>query len=428
MAESAGRVDVRMLVVTWPQDAPRGAVAGFCREHGVSRAWFYKVRGRVRDDGAVEAMRPRRPVPRSQPSRVAISVQELAVLARKELSDGGWDCGPISVHDALARMGVSPAPSRATLARLFLERGLVTPQPHKRPRSSWRRFSYGAPNECWQLDGTVVRLRDGADAWVLQVQDDHSRKILGSRAAPAETSEDCQAVTDLAIDRYGLPQRFLTDNGVALNPSRRGYEGALSRSLQARGVATIASSPNHPQTCGKNERLHLTLKRWLAARPVPADLPELQAQLEEFEHAYNTLRPHQAHPLRITPEQAYNATPVAAPPQPPNLRIPGLGHPSAVPPLSGALRRRAQTLTATQQLTTVSSHGQACVHNYVIHVGSEHIGRRLIAQIDRDVITLFDPTTGELLRTVTVEAGRRYYGSGRPRGGTRRPRLLSTPS
>lgn len=426
MTEGAGQMDVRMLVVTWPADAPRGAVGAFCREHGVSRAWFYKVRQRVVDDGAVLAMQRRRPVPLRSPSRVAPQLQELAVLTRKELADQGWDCGPISVHDALVRLGVSPAPSRSTLARLFLNRGLVTPQPAKRPRSSWHRFTYGAPNECWQLDGTVVLLRDGTEAVALQVEDDHSRLILASRAAAAESTPDCVAVVTTSIDRYGIPQRFLSDNGLALNPSRRGHVGTLTRMLQALGVTTIASSPNHPQTCGKNERLHSTLKRWLAARPAARDLAELQVLLEEFELAYNTLRPHQGLPTRMTPAQAYAATPIAPAPA-----LPGLarqGHPAAAPVLSTQLRDKARPLTATTQLAKVGTRGQISAFTTIVHIGSEHAGRHLIAQLTGDVITICDPTTGELLRTVTIEPGRRYYGSGRPTGGTRIPRILSTQS
>lgn len=482
---------VRMLVATWPEGAPRGAVTAFCAEHGVSRAWFYKVRRLAVADGVLAATQRARPVPRTNPRKIAPEVEELAVRVRKELADEGWDCGPISVHDQLVRLGL-PAPSRATLARIFTARGLVVAQPQKRPRSSYQRFAYPDPNGLWQLDGTEVVLADGTKAMVMQVEDDHSRRILASRACPSENAEDAWAVTELAISRHGVPQRFLTDNGLAFNASRRGYVGFLSGKLQALGVNTIASSPRHPRTCGKNERLHSTFKKWLEARPAAADLPQLQVLLEQFEPAYNTTRGHQSLVKRCTPQQAWDATPKAAAPalpgrrprHPPTrgaaslsgtakdgtlvrpiqvgargiLRIQGItvnlglhhprGHGELIAVLSdtdlhlfrtdtGDLLRTI-TLTEGQQyygpaptagpqvrLAKVTASGQLRAFDVTIHVGSEHIGRHLRTVQEGNQIHIYDPTNGSLLRELTLEPGRTYYGSGRPRG-KRLPRLLST--
>ena len=483
---------VRVLVATWPADAPRGAVSAFCAEHGVSRAWFYKVRQLADQQGALAATQRIRPIPKLSPTKVPPEVEELAVRTRKELQEQGWDCGPISVHDRLVKLGL-PAPSRATLARIFTARGLVVPQPQKRPRSSYQRFVYPEPNGLWQLDGTEVVLAGGTKALALQVEDDHSRKILGSRACRSENAEDAWAVTELAINRFGVPQRFLTDNGVAFNPSRRGYLGLLTSKLQALGVNTIASTPGRPTTCGKNERLHSTLKQWLAARPAAADLNELQVLLEEFELAYNTTRGHQSLPQRCTPQQAWNATPKAStPPLPgPAPRHPSRresatlsGRPAEGTDLvrtitvdgrgqcqiqgltvnlgvhsphrkqqliavlntvelqlfqanTGALLRTitlvegddyygpAPTPGPQIRLAKVSTSGQLKAFDVAIHVGSEHLGRHLRTVLEDDQIHVYDPNSGALLRAITLEPGRTYYGSGRPRG-KRLPRVLST--
>jgi putative transposase len=492
MAESAASMAVRVLVATWPEDAPRGAVSAFCAEHGVSRAWFYKVRVLAGQQGALAATQRSRPVPKVSPNKVPPEVEELAVRTRKELEEEGWDCGPISVHDRMVTLGL-PAPSRATLARIFTARGLVVPQPQKRPRSSYQRFVYPEPNGLWQLDGTEVALADGSKALALQVEDDHSRKILGSRACPSENAEDAWVVTEHAINRHGVPQRFLTDNGIALNPSRRGYLGLLTSKLQALGVNTIASTPGRPTTCGKNERLHSTLKKWLAARPAPADLTELQVLLEEFELAYNTTRGHQSLPGRCTPQQAWDATPKATEPDPPGpaprhptrpLAATLSGSPTAAGPLvktitvdrqghcriqgltvnlgissphreqqliavldavelqlfradTGELLRTITLIDSSDyygpaptsgpqiRLAKVTASGQLKTFNVTIHIGSEHLGRQLRTVLDGDQIHIYDPASDTLLRDITLEPGRAYYGSGRPRG-KRLPRVLST--
>ena len=479
---------VRVLVATWPDDAPRGAVTAFCAEHGVSRAWFYKVRKLARQGGPVAATQPGRPVPKTHPNKTPLAVEELAVRARKELHDEGWDCGPITVHDRLVTLGL-PAPSPSTLARIFNAWGLVEPQPQKRPRSSYQRFSYSQPNGLWQLDGTELAFLDGSPALALQVEDDCSRKVLSSLGCLAETGDDACEVTERAIKRYGIPQRFLSDNGLAFNPSRRGYLGKLTLLLQALGVNTIASSPRHPTTCGKNERLHSTLKKWLDARPAPADLAELQVLLEEFELAYNTTRGHQSLPNRSTPQQVWDATPKApAPPLPgrpprhPRSRTTstlsgadgtlvrtltasanghvqiygitvnlGRHHPSSHRELTAVLDDTTLQLFRTDtgdlirtitlidgqhyygpatplgpevKLAKVTASGQLRAFNITIHVGSEHIGRQLRAIRDDNQIGIYEPHDQTLLRELTLQPGQTYYGSGRPRG-KRLPRLAA---
>ncbi len=106
----------------------------------------------------------------------------------------------------------------------------------------------------------------------------------------------------MAIAKFGIPQRFLTDNTPALNPTRRGMNGVVETWLRSLGAQPISSTPGHPQTQGKSERRHQTSQRWLAAHDPAADLPSLQALLDQLEDAYNN-RPHQALGM-LTPLQA----------------------------------------------------------------------------------------------------------------------------
>jgi transposase InsO family protein len=102
----------------------------------------------------------------------------------------------------------------------------------------------------------------------------------------------------------GVPQRLLTDNGAALNPAGRGWEGKLAACAGALGVEMITGKPYKPTTRGKNERFHQTLFRWLDKQPLAETIKELQAQVDRFDAVYNTERSHQGLPGRITPQRA----------------------------------------------------------------------------------------------------------------------------
>src|SRR6185295_2112899 len=106
----------------------------------------------------------------------------------------------------------------------FVRAGVVIPEPKKEPRSAYRRFVYPNPNGCWQIDATEWILASGRKVVVFQLIDDHSRLALASLAASGATSEAAIRVVDLAMSRHGVPQKFLSDNGSALNPTRRGHE------------------------------------------------------------------------------------------------------------------------------------------------------------------------------------------------------------
>ena len=124
--------------------------------------------------------------------------------------------------------------------------------------------------------------------------DDHSRYLVASRAFRTTKGLDVVAVFQAAAELLGLPASVLTDNGAIFNAESRGGRGALVTLLDAIGVAYKHSRPYHPQTCGKVERFHQTLKRWLARQPRAETIEQLQAQLDWFRAYYNDVRPHRA--------------------------------------------------------------------------------------------------------------------------------------
>ena len=403
-------MDIAVQVATWPADATRGAVTRFCREYEVSRSWFYQVRARVAAEG-IDGLQRRPRSPGRSRLAVPLEIEEIAVRLRKELAEDGCDHGPITVRDRLLKLGIA-APSVATLARIFTRRGMVVPQPQKRPRSSYRKFEAALVHELWQLDAFEWPLLDGSPAVVFQLEDDHSRCSVASRAATGETSQDAIAVFDAGVAAYQVPCRLLTDNHASLNPTRRGVVGQLVSHVEKLGVKPITGRPRHPQTQGKDERLHATTVKWLQARPRAATLAELQAQLDEFDHYYNHVRGHQALArdsagLLRTPAQAVAEDPVATPPTPPD------------PEPKPVVRRRPPPLASRS--VVVDGKGKVNVAYKKIQVGGQRRGQTVRVIINGSVITILD-ATGQLIRTVTITADTLYYGNGQPRGGRPRPR------
>jgi transposase InsO family protein len=298
-------------------------VSRVCREVGVSRAVFYVKLARFKTEGSA-GLAPCSRAPRSRPTSTPVHVAEAVVRARKELADQGWDNGALTIRWRLldiAGSGVHPTggpvldlaevPSRATVHRVLIERGQVTPAPGKRPQRG-RRFVHPAPNAVWQIDGTDIVLAEGLRATVVQIIDDHSRLDVACHAASSENGEAVWEALMGGFEAYGHPACVLSDNGTAFSGKRRGWPMVeTERRLARLGITTIVSSIGHPQTCGKNERAHQTLQRWLAARPAPHTLTELQTLLEAYRQGYNHRR-HQSL-AGDTPQQRFHATDRAHP-------------------------------------------------------------------------------------------------------------------
>jgi transposase InsO family protein len=273
--------------------------------HGVHRSWLYKLLARYRAEGDA-GLEPRSRRPLRSPTRISDRYEDAIVELRKELTDAGYDAGAETIRYHLVdRLG--EAPSVSTIWRVLKARGFVTPQPHKRPKSSWVRFAAELPNECWQDDVTHVAGADGVSFEVLNVLDDHSRLCVESRAFVTTRSPDVVRALHRAAQNWGYPEAFLTDNGAIFTSSMRGNDtGAIEPELLSLGIRSKHSRPYHPQTCGKVERFHQTLKKFLAKQDPPSTKKQLQAQLDAFVAYYNHTRPHRALSRR-TPIQAFTA-------------------------------------------------------------------------------------------------------------------------
>lgn len=279
-------------------------------QHGISRSWLYVLLGRYRA-GGYAALEPRSRRPHACPARTSVEIEAAILALRAELAEAGHDCGPATIAHHLAQR-LDAAPSAATVWRILRRHGRITPQPHKRPRSSFTRFEAALPNELWQADTTHWRLADGTDVEILDVVDDHSRLLLAADAFRTVKAADVVRTFRAAAAAHGLPAALLTDNGAVFSGGPRRGRVLLETELDRLGIRAKHSTPNHPQTCGKVERFHQTLKRYLAHQTPAISLAVLQLQLDAFRRYYNAERPHRALRGR-TPLQAFNGRLKAGP-------------------------------------------------------------------------------------------------------------------
>ena len=374
--------------------------------YGVHRAWVYKLKARYEAEGET-ALEPRSRRPKTSPGALAPEVVDLIVRIRKELTDAGLDAGPETIGWHLTHHHGHQV-SRSTISRHLTAAGLVTPEPKKRPKSSYIRFEASLPNECWQSDFTHYRLtrpggRPGLDVEILSWLDDCSRCALSVTAHVRVTGPIVLIEFRKAVATHGIPASTLTDNGMVFTTrlsggslhgtaGRNGFEHELRRL----GIVQKNSRPNHPTTCGKVERFQQTMKKWLAAQPdQPTTVGQLQAMLGRFVDAYNHHRPHRSLPRRATPAAVYSSRPKASP-----------GDRS-----SDTHDRVRRDRVDKSGKITLRYHGRL----YSIGIGRTHARTHVLVLVHDLDIRVIDAATGELLRELTLDPTKRYQPIDRPR-------------
>ena len=380
------------------------------RAYGVSKGWVSKLIARYRAEGE-GAFEPKSRRPHRSPTAVGEQTVELIVAVRKSLTERGLDAGPDTIGWHLQHTHHRTV-SRATIARHLTAQGLVTPEPRKRPKSSYIRFQADQPNETWQADFTHYRLtradgRPGTDVEILSWLDDHSRYALSVTAHLRVTGSIVRQQFHKTVATYGVPASTLTDNGMVFTTrlsggSLRGSRGrnGLEQDLHRLNITQKNSRPNHPTTCGKVERFQQTFKKWLRGQPTPpTDIPQLQALIDAFVDEYNHRRPHRSLPQRATPATAYQARPKAAPGQQPSSHT--------------HERLRHDRIDKAGKITLRYS-GQL----YSIGIGRTHTGTHVLVLVQDLNIRIIDAATGELLRELVLDPAKRYQPTGRPPGPT----------
>ncbi len=365
--------------------------------YGVSRSWLYELLARYRDEGEA-AFDPRSRAPKSSPRATPPPTVDLVLTLRKQLLEAGHDAGADTICWHLAQHHDVQL-SRATIHRILTRHGAVTPEPRKRPRSSYIRFQATMPNECWQSDFTHYPLSDTAKfpkgVEIITWLDDCTRYALHVSAHRAITTTIVTATFRKTAAQHGIPASTLTDNGMVYTVrlasiGHRGGRNGFEQQLREWHVVQKNSRPNHPTTCGKVERFQQTMKNWLRAQPAqPATIDELQALLDRFRREYNQHRPHRSLPHRATPAALYDTTPKA---------LPG---PSRDADTHDRIRHDIVDKSGT---VTLRIAGQL----RHIGVGRTHTRTHVILLVQDLDVRVINAITGELLRELTIDPDHDY--------------------
>ena len=355
---------VRRLVVD--VDTRGLNVTSFCAQHGISTWLFWDLRRRFALEGDA-ALEPKSRAPRVVANKTPAAIEDAIVAKRKELVDAGLDAGAETIAYHLRDLVGVPSPS--TIWRMLRARGFITPEPAKAPKRSRRRFCAERANECWQLDDTTWELACGTEVKILNVIDDHSRLLVASTAMASCTGAAALGALAGAAAALGWPERMLSDNAKA-------FRNVLAEALAAMGVAAGHSRPYHPQTNGKVERFHQTLKRWLAHQPGADSIEELGAQLDRFRHLYNHQRPHRSIERRV-PAEVWAQAPKSGPAD------------------------RALGAPTTIHRGVVRGGRLDAGRRYLISLGAAYTGREALAVITGASCHVF--VEGKLVRELTLD-------------------------
>jgi transposase InsO family protein len=276
--------------------------AELCRRYGISRRTGYKWLERYRSverDAFWMADRSRRP--HSSPERTSLAM-EAKVLAVRD-AHPAW--GGRKIRRVLARDGVAP-PAVSTITGILARHGCIDPAA-SRQSAAFRRFEHEAPNRLWQMDFKGHFAIDDGRCHPLTVLDDHSRFSLCLAACANERGVTVRQRLTAAFRRYGLPEAMVMDNGAPWGDGPGSPWTPLTVWMLQLGIRVAHGRPYHPQTQGKDERFHRTLKAEVLDGRRFRDLQECQRRFDDWRHLYNTYRPHQAIGMEV-PADRYRAS------------------------------------------------------------------------------------------------------------------------
>ena len=358
------------------------------RLYEVSQATVSRLIARYRAEGDT-AFEPRSRRPKTTPTAIDADTVALIVNLRQQLTAQGLDAGPHTIQWHLKQHHNTDV-SVSTIRRRLIAAGLVTPEPKKRPKSSYIRFQADLPNETWQTDFTHWQLADDTEVEILTWLDDHSRYAL---SITTHTTITGNAVVDTFLETaetHGLPASVLSDSAMVYTTRFAGGKGGRNRfetTIDSLEIEQKNSRPYRPTTCGKVERFQQTLKKWLTAQPPAHTLNDLQPQLDTFTHTYNSERPHRSL-NRTTPTVAYTRLPKTGP-QGSTTRT--------------HYRVRHDTIDNTGK---ISLRRAGRMHH--IGIGRTHTGTPVILLIENLNIRVINTQTGELLRQLTLNPNHDY--------------------
>ena len=278
-----------------------------CEEYRISRKTGYKWLQRFEEAGP-EGLTDRTRRPHSSPRRTSSEMEARVLAARSE--HPAW--GGRKLAAFLRSQGIEGVPSPGTITAVLRRHGQLPPRV-RGASAPGGRFEREHPNELWQMDFKGhFPLPGGGRCHPLTVLDDHSRFLVGLFACADERAQTVRACLEAAFREYGLPERILCDNGSPWGDAADSPHTILTAWLLRLGVKVSHGRPRHPQTQGKDERLHRTLGEELLSRRALGDLPECQRAFDGWRRCYNEERPHEALEDR-PPARSYRPSPLPFP-------------------------------------------------------------------------------------------------------------------
>jgi len=283
--------------------SPGANKRALCRRFGISPDTGYKWLGRYAAAGrAGLADRARRP--QSSPERTPAAV-EAEVLRIRAANNGAW--GGRKIAAAMRRAGLRAVPSPSTITEILRRYGQLGGQAGEHP-GPWQRFERAQPNELWQMDFKGHFALPAGRCHPLTVLDDHSRYAIGLEACANEQETSVRVRLSTIFRRYGLPFAMIMDNGSPWGEGGYGRHTAFTAWLIRLGIHVSHGRPWHPQTCGKDERFHRSLKAEVLAGRSFRDLVHCQRAFDDWRLVYNHQRPHEALAMGV-PAERYRVSP-----------------------------------------------------------------------------------------------------------------------
>ena len=256
-----------------------------CREYGITRKTGYKWLERFKNN---EGLSDKSKRPYNIPNKTAIEIEDIILELRKE--NPGW--GAKTIKKVLENQGRTDIPCVKTINNILNRYGCISKEESLK-RIPYIRFEKERCNEMWQTDFKgEFRMNNGKYCYPLDILDDHSRFLI--KIIPAESTANLVIPSfKKAFEEYGIPNSILSDNGAQFAGFRHGYT-QFEKWLMNLDILPIHERIKHPQTQGKIERLHRTLKDELLKHVLFDDINDANEQLQMWRYKYNNVRPHEA--------------------------------------------------------------------------------------------------------------------------------------
>jgi transposase InsO family protein len=365
-------------------------VVEVAERYGVSRQAVHRWLRRYRQ-GGLDGLADRSHRPRRCPHQLPAAVEARVCDLRR--AHPGW--GPRRLSHELARQGILPLPSRATIYRALLRNNLIEPQARRHAKTARRRFERQQPMQLWQMDVMGgLPLADGSQAKLVTGIDDHSRFCVAAGVVERANARAVCQVFAQAMARHGIPQELLTDNGKVFTSRFAPHPGEVlfDRICRENGITHRLTAPRSPTTTGKVERFHKTLRtELLATLPPFPSLQVAQRVIDDWVCDYNTRRPHQALAMHTPAERFHSPARAIMPSEPPLVvaeELAGAVEPSA-PPRPGGPGQIARL---------VHSNGVIVVTRQVCSVGRRYAGKQVTIRVEPTVLHVF--CAGALVKTI----------------------------